>query len=53
MQKFQAVQQNLAIMAGQTAAAVAAAILSAEAVANGVRILPIAAGKARAEKAAV
>ncbi|HEX4507176.1 MAG TPA: acyl-CoA dehydrogenase family protein, partial [Alphaproteobacteria bacterium] len=50
--KFQAVQQNLAIMAGQTAAAVAAADLSAEAVANAIKILPIAAGKARAGEAA-
>jgi acyl-CoA dehydrogenase len=50
--KFQAVQQNLAVMAGQTAAAVAAAGLSAESVANGVKILPIAAGKARAGEAA-
>jgi len=50
--KFQAVQQNLAVMAGQTAAAVAAADLAAEAVANGVKILPIAAGKARAGEAA-
>jgi len=50
--KFQAVQQNLAVLAGQTAAAVAAADLSAEAVANGVKILPIAAGKARAGEAA-
>jgi acyl-CoA dehydrogenase len=50
--KFQAVQQNLAVMAGQTAAAVAAANLAAEAVADGVKILPIAAGKARAGEAA-
>jgi acyl-CoA dehydrogenase len=50
--KFQAVQQNLAVMAGQTAAAVAAADLSAEAVAAGVKILPIAAGKARSGEAA-
>lgn len=50
--KFQAVQQNLAILAGQAAAAVAAADLAAEAVADGVRILPIAAGKARAGEAA-
>ena len=50
--KFQAVQQNLAVLAGQTAAAVAAADLAAEAVADGVRILPIAAGKARAGEAA-
>ena len=50
--KFQAVQQNLAVMAGQAAAAVAAADLAADAVATGVRILPIAAGKARAGEAA-
>jgi acyl-CoA dehydrogenase len=50
--KFQAVQQNLAVMAGQAAAAVAAADLAAEAVAEGVKILPIAAGKARAGEAA-
>jgi acyl-CoA dehydrogenase len=50
--KFQAVQQNLAVMAGQAAAAVAAADLAAEAVADGVKILPIAAGKARAGEAA-
>ena len=50
--KFQAVQQNLAVMAGQTAAAVAAADLAAEAVADGMKILPIAAGKARAGEAA-
>ncbi len=50
--KFQAVQQNLAILAGQTAAAVAAADLAAEAVADDVRLLPIAAGKARAGEAA-
>jgi acyl-CoA dehydrogenase len=50
--KFQAVQQNLAVLAGQTAAAVAAADLAAEAVADATRILPIAAGKARAGEAA-
>jgi acyl-CoA dehydrogenase len=50
--KFQAVQQNLAVLAGQAAAAVAAADLAAEAVADGVSILPIAAGKARAGEAA-
>jgi acyl-CoA dehydrogenase len=50
--KFQAVQQNLAVMAGQAAAAVAAADLAAEAVAASVKILPIAAGKARAGEAA-
>lgn len=50
--KFQAVQQNLAILAGQTAAAVAAADLAAEAVAEGVKILPISAAKARCGEAA-
>jgi acyl-CoA dehydrogenase len=50
--KFQAVQQNLAVLAGQTAAAVAAAGLAAEAVGDGLKILPIAAGKARAGEAA-
>ena len=50
--KFQAVQQNLAVMAGQTAAAVAAADLAAEAIAGGLKILPVAAGKARAGEAA-
>ena len=50
--KFQAVQQNLAVVAGQTAAAVAAADIAAEAMADGVKILPIAAGKARAGEAA-
>lgn len=50
--KFQAVQQNLAIVAGQAAAAVAAADLAAEAVADGIKWLPIAAGKARAGEAA-
>ena len=50
--KFQAVQQNLAVVAGQAAAAVAAADLAAEAVADGLEILPIAAGKARAGEAA-
>ena len=50
--KFQAVQQNLAVLAGQTAAAVAAADLAAEAVATGVKILPIAAAKSRSGEAA-
>lgn len=50
--KFQAVQQNLAVLAGQAAAAMAAADLAAEAVAAGVKILPIAAAKARAGEAA-
>ena len=50
--KFQAVQQNLAVLAGQTAAAVAAADLAAEAVADNVKILPIAAAKSRGGEAA-
>ena len=50
--KFQAVQQNLAVMAGQTAAAVAASDLAAEAMSRGVRILPIAAAKSRCGEAA-
>jgi acyl-CoA dehydrogenase len=50
--KFQAVQQNLAVLAGQTAAASAAADMAAEAVADGVRMLPIAAAKSRAGEAA-
>ena len=50
--KFQAVQQNLAVLAGQTAAAVAAADMAADAVAAGAKILPIAAAKARCGEAA-
>jgi acyl-CoA dehydrogenase len=50
--KFQAVQQNLAVLAGQAAAAAAAADLAAQAVADGLKVLPIAAGKARAGEAA-
>jgi acyl-CoA dehydrogenase len=50
--KFQAVQQNLAILAGQAAAAVTAADLAAEAVADGLKLLPIAAAKARTGEAA-
>ena len=50
--KFQAVQQNLAVLAGQTAAAGAASDLAAEAVANGIRVLPIAAAKSRCGEAA-
>ena len=49
---FQAVQQNLAVLAGQTAAAVAAADIAAEAFAGGAGMLPIAAAKARAGEAA-
>ncbi len=50
--KFQAVQQNLAVVAGQTAAATAAADIAADAVAAGISLTPIAAGKARAGEAA-
>ena len=50
--KFQAVQQNLAVLAGQTAAAGAAADMAAEAVDDTIRLLPIAAAKARCGEAA-
>jgi acyl-CoA dehydrogenase len=50
--KFQAVQQNLAVLAGQTAAAGAAADMAAEAVDEIIRLLPIAAAKARCSEAA-
>jgi acyl-CoA dehydrogenase len=50
--KFQAVQQNLAVLAGQAAAASAAADMAAQAVADGLHVLPIAAGKARTGEAA-
>ncbi len=50
--KFQAIQQNLAVLAGQSAAAGAAADGAAEAVADGVRLLPIAAAKVRCGEAA-
>ncbi len=50
--KFQAVQQNLAVLAGQTAAAVAAAGMAAAAVDDTIRLLPIAAAKARCGEAA-
>jgi acyl-CoA dehydrogenase len=50
--KFQAVQQNLAVLAGQTAAAAAAADLAAEAVGETIRIPPIAAAKSRCGEAA-
>jgi acyl-CoA dehydrogenase len=50
--KFQAVQQNLAVLAGQTAAAVAGADIAADAFGDAPKILPIAAGKARAGEAA-
>jgi acyl-CoA dehydrogenase len=50
--KFQAIQQNLAVLAGQAAAAAAAADLAQEAVANGFDPLTIGAAKARAGEAA-
>jgi acyl-CoA dehydrogenase len=50
--KFQAVQQSIATLAGQVAAARAAADIAAEAVGAPMRALPIAAGKARAGEAA-
>ncbi len=50
--KFQAVQQSMAVLAGQTAAACAAADLAAEAVGETMALMPIAAGKARAGEAA-
>ena len=50
--KFQAIQQNLAILAGQTVAAGAAADIAVEAFAAGLPAAPIAAAKARAGEAA-
>jgi acyl-CoA dehydrogenase len=50
--KFQAVQQNLAVLAGQTAAAAAAADLAAEGVGETIRMPPIAAAKSRCGEAA-
>ena len=50
--KFQAVQQNLAVLAGQTAAAGAAADMAAEAVGDTISLLPIAAAKGRCGEAA-
>ncbi len=50
--KFQAVQHNLAVLAGHAAAASGAAGLAAEAVANGLAALPISAAKVRASEAA-
>jgi acyl-CoA dehydrogenase len=50
--RFQAVQQNLAVLAGQAAAAEAAAGMAAEAVDDTIRLLPIAAAKARCGEAA-
>jgi acyl-CoA dehydrogenase len=50
--KFQAIQQNLAVLAGEAAAASAAAQLAAEAVSNKMEPLAIAAAKIRAGEAA-
>jgi len=50
--KFQAIQQNLAILAGQTVAAGAAADIAVDAFCAGLPLAPIAAAKARAGEAA-
>lgn len=50
--KFQAIQQNLAILAGHAAAAVAAADMAADALGNGLDPLLVGAAKARAGEAA-
>jgi acyl-CoA dehydrogenase len=50
--RFQAVQQNLAVLAGQAAAATAAAEAAIEAAAQGLDALAIAAAKIRAGEAA-
>ena len=50
--KFQAVQQNLAVLAGQSAAAIAAADMAADALATGLPPLRVGAAKARAGEAA-
>lgn len=50
--KFQAIQQNLAIFAGQSAAAIAAAEMAAEAFATGLNPVVVGAAKARAGEAA-
>jgi len=50
--KFQAIQQNLAILAGQSAAAIAAAEMAAEALASGLNPVVVGAAKARAGEAA-
>ena len=50
--KFQAIQQNLAVLAGQSAAAIAAADMAAEALANGLPPMIVGAAKARAGEAA-
>ena len=50
--KFQAIQQNLAVFAGQSAAAIAAAEMAAEALAAGLSPVVVGAAKARAGEAA-
>lgn len=50
--KFQAIQQNLAVLAGQSAAAIAAADMAADALAGNLSPLLIGAAKARAGEAA-
>jgi len=50
--KFQAIQQSLAILAGQSAAAIAAADMAADALAGGLPPLLVGAAKARAGEAA-
>ena len=50
--KFQAIQQNLAILAGQAAAAIAAADMATDALAHGLDPLLVGAAKARAGEAA-
>jgi acyl-CoA dehydrogenase len=50
--KFQAIQQNLAVLAGQSAAAIAAAEMAAEALDAGLNPVVVGAAKARAGEAA-
>ena len=50
--KFQAIQQNLAVLAGQSAAAIAAADMAGDALAGDLSPLQIGAAKARAGEAA-
>ncbi len=50
--KFQAVQQSLAVLAGQSAAAIAAADMATDALANGLAPLLVGAAKARSGEAA-
>jgi acyl-CoA dehydrogenase len=52
LSKFQVIQQNLALLAGQACAASAAADIAARALATGGDILPLAIAKARAGEAA-